>query len=131
MPSRMVGFGLGGLAILALSGPAMALDEIVEARGWQQVDYVEQGQCRAEVRSNGLFYRIAGQGQRPGEEVRLFLQNEDIRPVQYRVVANGQGRWREFYVPFVWHLEGGTVRVNMASERCNLDLSFDWARRRL
>jgi hypothetical protein len=127
----MVGLGLGGLAILALSGPAVALDEIVAQRGWRQVDYAEQGRCRAEVRSNGLFYRIAGQGQRPGEQVHLVLQNEDIRPVQYRAVADGDGRWREFYVPFVWHLEGGVVRVNMASERCNLDLSFAWARRRL
>lgn len=131
MPSRTIGFALGGMALLALTGPVVALDEIVEARGWEQVDYAEQGSCRAEVRSNGQFYRIAGQGQRPGEVVNVYLQNEDLRPVEHRVVANGQGRWRDYYIPFVWHLEGGVVLVNMASERCNIDLSFAWQRRRL
>ena len=130
MPSRTIGFALGGLAILALTGPAMALDEIIGSREWRQVDYAEQGRCRGEVRSNGLFYRIAGQGQRPGEEVRVWLQNEDVRPVEHRVVADGDGRWRDFYVPFLWHRDGGTVRVSLASERCRLDLSFEWVRRR-
>ena len=123
--------GVAGVALLALAGPAGALDEFVTARGWNQVDYAEDGACRAEVRGNGQFYRIAGQGLRPGEVVRFHLQNEDIRPVEYRVVANGDGSWREFYVPFVWHLEGGLVRVDLASETCSLNLSFAWARRRL
>ena len=127
----MIGAGMAGVAVLALAGPAGALDEMVAARGWGQVDYAESGECRAEVRSNGQFYRIAGQGLRPGEVVRLRLQNENIKPLEYRVVANGDGAWRNFYVPFVWHLEGGTVNVGLASESCRLNLSFDWARRRL
>jgi hypothetical protein len=131
MASRIVRIGLVATALLALTGPAVALDEIVTARGWQQVDYAESGQCRAEVRGNGQFYRIAGQGQRPGEEVRVHLQNADLKPIEYREVADGDGRWREFYVPFVWHLEGGIVQVDLASESCRLNLSFAWARRRL
>ena len=131
MRLRINGMSLAGLGILALSGPAAALDEIVGARGWQQVDYAENGACRAEVRGNGQFYRIAGEGVRPGEVVRFVLQNEDIKPVEYNVVANGDGAWREFYIPFVWHLDGGVVRVNLSSESCNLNLSFAWARRRL
>jgi len=131
MRLRIVSSGLAGAAVLSLSGSALALDEIVAKRGWQQVDYAEDGACRAEVRGNGQFYRIAGQGLAPGEVVRFHLQNEDIRPVEYRIVANGDGAWREFYVPFVWHLEGGIVRVNLASETCTLDLSFAWARRRM
>ena len=125
-----IGAGLAVTALVALSGSASALDEIVAARGWTQVDYAEDGRCRAEVRSNGLFYRIAGQGVRPGEVVRVYLQNEDVRPVEHRIVANGQGRWRDFYVPFVWHLDGGIVLVDLASETCSLDLSFEWVRRR-
>ena len=128
---RIVSSGFAGAAILSLSGSAVALDEIVAKRGWQQVDYAEDGDCRAEVRGNGQFYRIAGQGLEPGEVVRFHLQNEDIRPVEYRIVANGDGAWREFYVPFVWHLEGGIVRVDLDSASCNLNLAFAWTRRRL
>jgi len=131
MRTGMIGAGLAGLVLVTLSGPAGALDEIVRARGWAQVDYAEDGACRAEVRGNGLFYRIAGQGLRPGEVLRFHLQNADLRPVEYSVVADHDGAWREFYVPFVWHLEGGIVRVDVAGESCSLNLSFAWARRRL
>jgi hypothetical protein len=131
MQSRIIGLGLAGAALLAPSGAAGALDEIVTARGWTQVDYAENGRCRAEVRGNGQFFRIAGQGLQPGEVVRFHLQNADIRPVEYRIVANDDGAWREFYVPFVWHLEGGIVLVDLASESCSLNLSFAWERRRL
>jgi hypothetical protein len=132
MASRVVRIGLVATALVGLTGPAAAaLDEIVTARGWQQLDYAERGPCRAEVRGNGQFYRIAGQGQRPGEAVRLYVQNADIKPIEHRVVADGDGRWREFYVPFVWHLEGGVVQVALASPGCSLNLSFGWARRRL
>ena len=119
-------------ALLTLAAPAVAaLDEIVRSRGWEQVDYTQAGRCRAEVRGNGQFYRIAGAGMEPGESVTVVLRNEDVEPVQYRLVANDDGMWREFYVPFVWHLEGGVVRVDVQSERCILDLSFAWQRRRL
>ena len=131
MRRRMIGTGLAGLVFVTLAGPAGALDEIVRARGWAQVDYAEHGACRAEVRGNGQFYRIAGEGLRPGEVLRFHLQNADLRPVEYTVVANRDGAWREFYVPFVWHLEGGIVSVDLASESCSLNLSFAWARRRL
>lgn len=127
----MIGTSLATFTLLALSGPAGALDEIVTARGWAQVDYAEDGDCRAEVRGNGQFYRIAGQGLQPGEVVGMRLQNEDIRPIERRIAANGDGAWREFYVPFLWNREGGLVQVALASETCSLNLSFAWARRRL
>jgi len=129
--SPITRMGLVGLAIAALSGPAGAWDEIVTARGWQQVDYVEDGDCRAEVRTNGQFYRIAQEGLQPGEEVHFYLANEDIKPVQYRFVANEDGAWREFYVPFLWNRDGGTVFVELQSESCSQRLVFDWKRRTL
>jgi hypothetical protein len=116
-------------ALGALSGPAVALDEIVAERGWQQVDYVEDGDCRAEVRGNGQFYRIAQAGLRPGEVVYFHLENEDIEPVEYRLVADADGAWRQFYVPFLWHRDGGTVSVDLQSASCSLALSFEWTRR--
>ncbi len=130
MRQRMIGTGLATAMLVALSGPAGAFDEIVTARGWAQVDYAEDGACRAEVRGNGQFYRIAGEGVRPGEVVELRLHNADIKPIAYPVVANGDGAWRDFYVPFLWHREGGIVQVELASATCSLNLSFAWARRR-
>lgn len=130
MLSPWVGLGVLGIAAATLSVPALALDEIVHERGWAQVDYAESGECRAEVRGNGQFYRIAGAGLRPGEVVSFHLENADIRPVEYRVVADSDGAWRQFYVPFLWHRDGGTVSVDLQSASCALNLSFDWERRR-
>lgn len=131
MPLSTIRLALAGLSALALTGPAAALDEIVAARDWAQVDYAESGECRAEVRGNGQFYRIAGQGLQPGEVVSFHLRNADVRPVEYRIVANSDGAWRKFYVPFLWGRDGGTVSVDLHSASCVLDLSFEWSRRRL
>ena len=130
MPSPWVGLGILGITAATLSVPALALDEIVDERGWTQVDFAESGECRAEVRGNGQFYRIAGTGLRPGEVVSFPLENADVRPVEYRLIANSDGAWRQFYVPFLWHREGGTVRVDLQSATCTLSLSFGWERRR-
>ena len=83
--------------------------------------------CAATGSSTASPGRACGRARSSG----FRLQNEDIKPLEYRVVANGDGAWRNFYVPFVWHLEGGTVQVELASESCSLNLSFAWARRRL
>ena len=66
----------------------------------------------------------------PGEVVSFHLENSDVRPVEYRLIANSDGAWRQFYVPFLWHREGGTVRVDLQSATCALSLSFGWERRR-
>ena len=79
--------------LLALAGPAVALDDIVYSRGWTQVDYVQGGGCRAEVRGNGQFYRIAQAGMAPREVVFFQLENEDIKPVERRIVADSAGAW--------------------------------------
>jgi hypothetical protein len=131
MRASVVRLGLLAGAALTLTEPANAWDEIVTERGWQQVDYAENGDCRAEVKGNGQFYRIAQVGLRPGEVVRFYLANEDIRPIEYRLVADGDGAWRYFYVPFLWHRDGGTVSVELTSASCTLNLTFDWARRRV
>lgn len=128
MPSAILRLGLLAAA-LSLTGPAAALDEIVAARGWSQVDYAEDGDCRAEVRTNGQFYRIAGQGVRPGEVIDFQLRNADVRPVEYRIAANSGGAWRKFYVPFLWGRDGGTVSIDLQSASCDLDLTFEWSRR--
>ena len=117
-----------GLVFAGLSGPAAAIDEIVVERGWPQVDYAETEDCRAEVRGNGQIYRIAGAGLEPGEVVSFYLTNADIKPVEYRIVANQSGEWVKFYMPFLWNRSGGTVSVGLDSASCNLELDFDWTR---
>ena len=128
MPPTFLRLGVLAAA-LSLTGPAAALDEIVGERGWSPVDYAEDGDCRAEVRTNGQFYRIAGQGVQPGEVIEFQLRNADVRPVAYRIAANSDGAWRKFYVPFLWGRDGGTVSVDLQSASCALDLSFEWSRR--
>lgn len=130
MPSSIVRLTVAGIAAVALCGPAVAWDEIVAQRGWAQVDYAEAGDCRAEVRGNGQFYRIAAAGLRPGEVVSFRLANSDVRPVEYRIVADSDGAWRKFYVPFLWHRDGGTVLVDLQSASCSMNLAFEWTRRR-
>jgi hypothetical protein len=119
---------LAAATFIALSGPAAAVDEIVAERGWQRAAYAERDDCRVEVRGNGQIYRIAGAGLRPGEVVRFRLTNADVRPIEYRVVADGNGGWVKFYMPFLWNRAGGTVTVELESASCRLDLAFDWAR---
>lgn len=130
MSSSIFKLGVASIAALTLAGPAMAWDEIVAQRGWAQVDYTEAGECRAEVRGNGQFYRIAGAGLEPSEVVSFHLENAGIKPVEYRIVADSDGAWRQFYVPFLWHRDSGTVSVDLQSASCSLNLSFDWSRRR-
>ena len=129
MPSSLAKLVIAAIAAVGLAGPAAALEDIVAQRGWTRVDYAEAGDCRAEVRTNGQFYRIAGAGLRPGEAVTFHLANADIRPVLARVVADSDGGWERVYLPFLWHLDGGTVSIDLDSPSCSLKLAFDWTRR--
>lgn len=116
------------VAILAFAGPALAYDQIVLARGWERVAADGSDQCEAEVGSNGKFYIIAVYGLQPGERARFHLANEDIRPIERRITADGGGHWSNYYLPFLWNHTGGTVDILIESESCQLSLTFDWER---
>ncbi|WP_305095910.1 hypothetical protein [Croceibacterium aestuarii] len=116
------------LAMLAAPGSAAARQDIVDARGWPTLDTAKQAGCTAQVRGNGKIYRIAGQGFAPGAPVYFHLVNDGIKPVEYRDIADGSGVWSRYYVPFLWHHRGETVRVTVASGKCTLDLTFAWQR---
>jgi hypothetical protein len=128
--SRLKTSHLAALGALLCAGGAVARDDIILQRGWTQVDYVEDGEgaCRAEVKTNGRFYRIAGAGWQPGEDVWLRIQNEDIRPVEYRMTVDRDGYLVQYYIPFLWNHDGGTVLVDLASASCEASLAFDWSR---
>ena len=114
IPDRLLeGYGPSGEALVRLGGEGSSLVVTVDcgAMAYEALAAAHQA------------------GLQPGEEVGFHLQNEDIKPVHYRVVANSDGMWRKFYVPFLWHRDGGTVHVDLQSASCSLALSFDWTRR--
>lgn len=117
-----------GVALVAASAPAFAWDEIVAKRGWPIVAQADEEDCQAWALGNGKIFRISGSGLRPGEAVSFHLENGDMKPLDYRLVADGDGAWVKFYMPFRWNREGGEVTVSMESASCSLSLSFPWER---
>ncbi len=118
-----------GVALVIASAPAAAWDEIVVERGWDTVAQTDDdADCKAVALGNGMVFRISGTGLRPGEAVSFHLENDDMRPLDYRIVADGSGSWSKFYMPFRWNRPGGQVTVSMDSASCSLTLSFPWTR---
>jgi hypothetical protein len=113
-------------AVALLSRAAVAQDDIVSARGWAQFDTARDGDCSAEVRGNGKIFRISGSGFAPDAAVFFHLENEDIVPLDYEAAADGDGRWSRYYMPFLWHHDGGTVDVLVSAGQCTMRLSFPW-----
>lgn len=101
---------------------------------WPQLSYARDGDCEAEVRGNGKFFRIYVVGLPARESARFRLTNGIMKPIDWRVRAAGDGTWSKLYIPFMLPMpymerqEGGEVSVNFASEECNLSLSFAWQR---
>lgn len=116
----------GLLAVSPVAGSAY--DPIVLKRGWERVAYVKGGGCEAEIGSNGQFYVIAIYGMRPGEIGHFYLTNEDIIPISHGIRANRVGNWSKYYIPFLWHRDSGMVAINIDSQSCSLNLSFEWTR---
>lgn len=117
---------LPALGLCAAS--ASAYDGIVLERGWERVDFAESGPCQAEVGTNGRFYVIAVYGMEAREQASFTLSNGGMRPIQRVVRADGEGVWTDYYVPFRWGVDGGTVDAQVSSESCTVALSFDWKR---
>ena len=107
---------------------ASAYDPIVLKRGWERVDFTRSGPCEAEAGTNGRFYILAVYGMEPGERAGLTLTNGDMRPIERSVTADSEGVWTDYYIPFRWGHEGGTVAAAVSSASCDVSLSFDWKR---
>lgn len=116
--------------IMAAAGTAAyAYDPVVIARGWERVDAFERGACTGEVGTNGRFYVISASGLEPGERALLTITNGDMRPIKREVRANGDGAWRDYYIPFRPNRgEGGDVTVTLAGAECTVPLAFAWSR---
>ena len=149
-----------GAAILALAVAALPAAGQVTGLDFRQapacrVNEIPLGQpARIQARSEGarLEVKVAANfgcqteaGRARAEELdgEIRLYADTILPgfptpackctshLEYRFAANEDGAWRQFYVPFMWNYEGGTVFVELESASCSQRLVFDWTRRRL
>lgn len=126
---RPLAVALLAASFAPVAAPAQdAPDDIVAARGWAQFDQASDGPCSAEVRGNGKIFRISGSGFAPEATVSFHLENDDIVPLDYQDAADGDGNWTRYYMPFLWHHDGETVQVAVASGECSMRLSFPWAK---
>lgn len=121
---------IASASLAAFAGSAaLAYDPIVLTRDWYQVDAFAGSECAGEVGTNGRFYVIAVDGLLPGEAAFLTIANGDMKPIEREVRADGQGRWRDYYIPFRYNRgEGGFVTVTVAGETCVVPLGFEWRR---
>ncbi len=117
------------LAAILAGGAAAAYDPLVLARGWYRVDAFERDGCAGEVGTNGRFYVISVSGFAPSEAAFLTITNGDMKPIERAVRADGQGNWREYYIPFRFNRgEGDVVGVTLAGKSCVVPLEFAWTR---
>jgi len=122
---------LGQLAILSLAatflaGPSAAYDPIVEKQGWPQIDFDRNGRCAGEIRGNGKIFLVNVSGLGSAASGRYYLANQDMKPIDAPITANGEGEWSNYYVPFLPNYDAGTVWVVIETDQCRLNLSFDW-----
>lgn len=111
------------LIALTASAAAAAVDS-----GWSQVAFERDGDCTLSVTGNGRFFRIEAGGLAPGASGRFLLANGTMKPLDWRVRADGAGAFARYYLPFRWHHDGGTVSVRLVGGGCSLGTAFDWRR---
>ena len=124
--SRTLPTALGLAATIALTAPASAHI----ADGWPMVAAAGDAAagCALTVTGNGQAYRIAATGFRPASTGHLFLANADMRPLDRPLRLDGAGDWSDYYLPFLWHRDGGVVTVSVTAPGCSLTVDFPWKR---
>lgn len=113
-------------APLVLAGPAAAIAPIDS--GWPEIARSTDGDCALAIASNGRFYRIEISGLGAGEGARYRISNGAMKPIDWQVRANGEGRFARYYLPFREISAGDDVTVSFASQTCNLSAGFAWQR---
>ncbi len=100
---------------------------------WPEVARNSDGDCTMAITGNGKFFRIEAAGLGSGSSGRYVLTNGDMKPIDWRITAGTSGRFIRYYLPFRWghaaeRIDGGTVRVSVATARCTVSGSFAWKR---
>ena len=109
-----------GLA-LATASPAQNAPRLVLDRAWSDG-------CELAIVSQGKAMLLRASGLIPGEVYRFVLTNGDMEPVIFSGYADGRGGLVQYYIPFRFNRDGGTVRVSIAAARCALAAQADWDR---
>ena len=130
MPARSTRPSRAGAALLAAATLAVPASAAPVADGWPTVAaaFDNERDCALAVTGNGRFYRIAASGYPPGTRARLAIANSDMKPIDRVVRIDGAGRHADFYLPFLWHRDGGTVSVSVSTPACSLAVAFAWRR---
>ncbi|HSG35258.1 MAG TPA: hypothetical protein VLA37_12035 [Sphingomonadaceae bacterium] len=126
--SKLATCALLPLASVALTGPALAYDPIVEENAWPRLDYAADGECEGEIRGNGKIFLINAVGLGSEQPGRYYLTNQDMVPIDWEIVTGPNGEWMRYYIPFLpgGDHEAGTVNVSISTRYCSLNLTFDW-----
>jgi hypothetical protein len=113
-------------APLAMAGPTAAIAPIDS--DWPEIARSTDGECALAIASNGRFYRIEVSGLGAGEGARYRIDNGAMKPIDWQVRADEEGRFARYYLPFREISAGDEVTVNFASQSCNLSAAFAWQR---
>jgi hypothetical protein len=115
-------------AVLGLALCASAASSRTITDSWPQLGFARDGNCELTISGNGKTLMIAASGLLPGERARFRLANAAIKPLDWRVLANRNGNWSQYYVPFQWGQAGGNVSVILEGSTCRMSASAPWAR---
>lgn len=113
-------------AALVLTATPAASRSITDS--WPLLDNSRDGDCELTIIGNGKTMLIAATGLLPGERARFRLDNAGMKPIDWRVLANRNGVWSQYYIPFLWQHQGGTVSVALDGATCRLSASAPWSR---
>lgn len=111
------------LATLSLAGAGAATARPIDA-DWPEVARASDGDCVLTVTANGRFLRISASGLGPGETARYGLANGTMRPIVWRVRADGNGEFARYYLPWRENHGDAQVTITLASARCTLSADF-------
>ncbi|MFM5953013.1 MAG: hypothetical protein ACKOPE_01735 [Novosphingobium sp.] len=115
---------LAAAALLGGIGPASA----AKVDSWPLLAFDRAADCELKVVGDGKFLEFRAAGLIPGEATHFTLSNGDMKPLDWKVYADGAGRWSQIYIPFRFNRDGGTVVAGLGASRCTLSASVPWSR---
>lgn len=95
---------------------------------WPLLGLDQDGGCDLTIASAGRAMQLRASGLIPGEAYRFVLTNGDMKPVAFTAYADNRGGLLQYYLPFRFNRDGGTVRIRIAAARCTLSAAADWDR---
>jgi hypothetical protein len=115
------------LSFTVLAAPASAERSTI-GDSWSLLDLDRSGGCELTIASAGKAMQLRASGLIPGEVYQFVLTNGDMKPVMFTGYADSRGGLVQYYHPFRFNRDGGTVRVSITAARCNLSAAAEWNR---